>query len=395
MFAVAQIDLDVVRHSLAPDDYGAFVNRVVGQLDGPFDFVVVVVAAVEKLKAVDVVRAQIRPDALDFEVEPAVGDAVIANGPNSNEIAVGLSVYSMRSVGHLNEERVQDAVNGFADVLAVAVADEPPDLNGFEIVAELDVICDSAVIDPPNGLDSVDSDDSNVVGADFGHLANADWARPNWINVDNLAAPIGCVRTIHAEVVDSIDVALLPMLHTMHTAIDLPVELGGLPDTSDAQLLGCNAGEHAVAGPAVDSTLRSLAVGASVLADREIAFFVDLVADTRKCVAGSQPVIVIDVASVVQLVDGRTPCHWLDMDQLVHWPVFPIHPNHRDHLVRRVDHPWNTYCPRVIGMMDIGAVAVAADVEHGVARMRPAAPLVVVRLHRIGSMHHCEMVSFK
>lgn len=100
------------------------------------------------------------------------------HGPNSNEIAVDLSVYLMQIAGHLNEEQVQDAANGFVDVIAVAV-DEQPDLNEFEIVAERDVICDSAVIDP-SGLDSVDSDDLNaVVAADFGHSANADWALPN------------------------------------------------------------------------------------------------------------------------------------------------------------------------------------------------------------------------
>lgn len=97
------------------------------------------------------------------------------DGPNSNEIAVGLSA---QFVGHLNEERVQDVVNGSVDVLVVVAVDEQPDLNEFEIVAELDVICDSAVIDP-NDLDFVDSDDSNVVGAEFGHLANVDLALPN------------------------------------------------------------------------------------------------------------------------------------------------------------------------------------------------------------------------
>lgn len=78
----------------------------------------------------------------------------------------------MQFVGHLSEEQAQDAVNGFADVIAVEV-DEQPDLNEFEIVAELDVICDSAVIGL-NDLDFVDSDDLNVVEVDFGHLANAD-----------------------------------------------------------------------------------------------------------------------------------------------------------------------------------------------------------------------------
>lgn len=99
-----------------------------------------------------------------------------ANGPNSNEIAVDLSV-SMQFAGHLNGEQVQDAVSGSVDVVAVA-ADEQPDLHEFEIGAELDVICDSAVIDP-NGLDSADSDDLNAVEADFGHLANADLVQPN------------------------------------------------------------------------------------------------------------------------------------------------------------------------------------------------------------------------
>lgn len=98
-------------------------------------------------------------------------------GPNSCEIAVDLSVYLMQFAGHLNEEQVQDVANDFVDVIAVAV-DEQPDLNVFEIVAERDVICDSAAIDP-NGLDSVDLDDLSAVAADFGHLANADWVRPN------------------------------------------------------------------------------------------------------------------------------------------------------------------------------------------------------------------------
>lgn len=384
MFAVAQIGSDVVRHSLVQDDYGAFASRAVDQLDGPFDFAV---AAVVKLKAVVVERAQIRQDALDFVAEPAVGDVVTAHGPDSNEIAVDLSVYLMHFVGHLNEERVQDAVNDSVDAPAVAV-DEQPDSNGFEIVSELDVICDSAAFGPSD-FDSVDSDDSNVAAADFAHLANADWAPPNSTNVDSSAAPIGYVRTIHAEVVDSIDAVALPLTtHTIHTAIDWSVELGGLPDTSDAQLLGCNAVERVVAGLAVDLTLRSLAVGASVLAGWEIAFSVDLVGDTRKCVADSQPAIGIDVASVVRLADVHMPCQQPDMGQLVHWPAFPIHPNRRDHLIHRVDHPWSTYCPQVIGMMDIVAAVVAMDVGHGVARTRQVVPLVVERLHRIGSMHH-------
>lgn len=90
-----------------------------------------------------------------------------ADEPNSNEIAVDWSVYLMQFVEHLNEEQVRDAVNGSVDVPVVAVG-EQPDLNGFEIVAELDVICDFAAIDP-NALDFVDSDDLNVAEADFGH----------------------------------------------------------------------------------------------------------------------------------------------------------------------------------------------------------------------------------
>lgn len=99
-----------------------------------------------------------------------------ANDPNSNEIAADWSVL-MQFAERSNGEQVQDAVSGSVDVAAVAV-DEQPDLNEFEIGAELDVICDSAVIDP-NGLDSVDSDDLNAVVADFGHLANADSVLPN------------------------------------------------------------------------------------------------------------------------------------------------------------------------------------------------------------------------
>lgn len=104
-----------------------------------------------------------------------------ADDPNSNEIAVvDLLVYLMLLVvvGHLHGEQVLDVVNGSVGVLAVVV-DEQPDLHEFEIVAELDVICDSAVIDPPNGLGSVDSDDLNAVVADSGHLANADLVLPN------------------------------------------------------------------------------------------------------------------------------------------------------------------------------------------------------------------------
>lgn len=176
----------------------------------------------------------------------------------------------------------------------------------------------------------------------------------------------------------------------MHTVIDWSVELGGLPDTSDARLLGYNVGEHA-AVVLVDLTLRSLAAEASVLAGQEIAFSADLVADTQKCVVDSQPAIAIDVASVVRLVDVRTPCHQPDMDQLVHSPAFPIHPNRQDHLIHHVDHPSSTYCLLAIGMTDIVAVAVVTDVGLDVERTHlMAVPSVWVRLHRIGNMHHCK-----
>jgi hypothetical protein len=97
--------------------------------------------------------------------------------PDSNaEIAVDSLVYlmhlSFHFVGYLNEERVLDVVNGFVGVIVVVV-DEQPDLYEFEIVAEQDVICDSAVIGPSD-FDLVDLDDLNVVGAVLGHLANAD-----------------------------------------------------------------------------------------------------------------------------------------------------------------------------------------------------------------------------
>lgn len=57
VFAVAQFGWDGVLHSLAQDDCVAFVNQVVDQLDDQFGSVV------EKLKAVDVERAQLRLDA--------------------------------------------------------------------------------------------------------------------------------------------------------------------------------------------------------------------------------------------------------------------------------------------------------------------------------------------
>lgn len=66
--------------------------------------------------------------------------------------------------------------------------------------------------------------------------------------------------------VDSIDVASQSKTHTMHIVIDWSVELGGLPDTSDVLPLDCNVGEHVAVALAVDSTLRSLAAEALVLA---------------------------------------------------------------------------------------------------------------------------------
>jgi hypothetical protein len=125
--------------------------------------------------------------------------------PNSNaEIAVDLSVYLMWFVGHLSEEQVQD-VNGFVDVI-VAEVGVPLDLNESEIGLDQGVICGSAVIDL-NDLDSVDLDDLHVVEVEFGHLANAGWALPNWLDVDNSADLIGYVHKLHVEVVGLTDVA--------------------------------------------------------------------------------------------------------------------------------------------------------------------------------------------
>lgn len=152
----------------------------------------------------------------------------------------------------------------------------------------------------------------------------------------------------------------------MRIVIDLSVELGGLPDTSDVQLLGYSAGEHVAVALVVDSTLRSLAVEALVLVGQEIAFSVGLVADRQKCVVDSRPVIVIDVVFVARLEDVHRPFHQLDMDQLVHWLVFPIHPNHQGRLIHHVGLPSNTCCPQVIGTMDIVVVVVVTDVVHDV-----------------------------
>lgn len=176
----------------------------------------------------------------------------------------------------------------------------------------------------------------------------------------------------------------------MHIVIDWSVELGGLPDTSDVRLLGYNVGEHVVVGLVVDLMLHSLAAEALVLAGRETAFSVDLVADMQKYVVDSQPVIVIDVGFVVQPVDVHTPYQQLDMDQLVHWLVFPIL-NHQDLLIHHVDHPSSTYCLRAIGMMDIVAVVVVTDVGLDDEHTRLVVPSVLVRLHHIGSMHHCKI----
>lgn len=110
--------------------------------------------------------------------------------------------------------------------------------------------------------------------------------------------------------------------------------------------------------------------------------------DMQTCVADSRLVIVIDAAIAVHPVDVHNhPFHQLDMVQSVHSLAFPIHPNHRVHLIHRVDHPSNTYCPPVIGMMDIVVVVVAMDVGHDVDRMSLVVPLVSVLLHHIGSMH--------
>lgn len=100
--------------------------------------------------------------------------------------------------------------------------------------------------------------------------------------------------------------------------IDLSVELGGLPDTSDVQSLGYNAEEHVAVALVVDLMHHSPVVVALVLAGQEIAFSVDLVADRQSCVDDNLPVIVIDVELVVLPVDDHKPFHRQDMDQLVH-----------------------------------------------------------------------------
>lgn len=207
-----------------------------------------------------------------------------------------------------------------------------------------------------------------------------------------MADLIGCVRKLRVAVVlDWTGVAWQRSTHTIHIVFDWPVELGGLPDTLDVWPPDCNAVEHAAAGLAVDSTLRSLAVEASIPVGRGIAFSADLVADTQTCVADSLViVIVIAVAFAVQLVDGHSPCHRPDTDRFVHSPAFPIHPDRRDRLIHRVGHPSSTYCPQVIGMMDIAVVVAVTDVGHDVGvRMNRAVPLVLEQLHHIGSMHHC------
>lgn len=57
MSAAEQLGLDGVLRNLVQDDYVAFADRAVDQLDGPIGFVV------EKLKAVDVDWVQQRQDA--------------------------------------------------------------------------------------------------------------------------------------------------------------------------------------------------------------------------------------------------------------------------------------------------------------------------------------------
>lgn len=73
----------------------------------------------------------------------------------------------------------------------------------------------------------------------------------------------------------------------------------------------------------------------------------------------------------------------------MHSLVRPIHLDHQDLLNYHVDHPWSTYCPQVIGMMDIVVAAVARDVVHDVEHTHREDPLVLVLLRRIDSMHHC------
>jgi hypothetical protein len=172
------------------------------------------------------------------------------------------------------------------------------------------------------------------------------------------------------------------MKRMMHIVIDLLVELGGLLDTSDVQLLGYNVGEHVAVAPVVDSMLRSLAVEALVLADWRIAFSVDPVEDMQKYVVDSQFVIAIAVGIVVLFADVHKTYRQLDMDQLVHSLSLPIQDQLEDHVDQAC-----TYFRSMIGMMNIVAV-VAKDVDHDVVHTRQEDPLVLVRLHRIDSRYH-------